>query len=175
MTAPVPLDAESFRRLVENHAAELTRYASGLLSGDIESARDVIQDAFLRLWQNPPSDRDHLRAWLYSVCRTRSIDLLRRRGRMIHDDGTIAETSTDERPSPAGILDSADKADALFSLVAELPPRQREIVRLKFQDDLSYAEIAEITGLTATNVGFILHTAIKSLRERLGPQAELRP
>jgi RNA polymerase sigma factor (sigma-70 family) len=48
-----------------------------------------------------------------------------------------------------------------------LPDRQQEVLRLKFNAGLSYKEIAEVTGLTSTNVGFILHTAIAKLRKRL--------
>ena len=48
-----------------------------------------------------------------------------------------------------------------------MTPNQREVIRLKFQNDLSYKEIAEVTGLSATNVGFLLHVALKKLRELL--------
>lgn len=169
------LDAESFRRLVEAHAAELTRYASGFLGGDADDARDIVQDAFIRLWQNPPADFSHPRAWLYAVCRTRAIDLLRRRGRIVADDGSVAGAVVDESPTPARTLLEKESAAALFALVDTLPARQREVVRLKFQGDLSYAEIADITGLTATNVGFILHSALTTLRERAGKRADLKP
>jgi RNA polymerase sigma factor (sigma-70 family) len=170
-----PLDADSFRRLVEAYAAPLTRYASGFLGGDADDARDIVQDAFIRLWQNPPADWSHPRAWLYAVCRTRAIDLLRRRGRIVSDDGAIAESTVDEAPTPARTLLEKESASALFALVDTLPARQREIVRLKFQGDLSYAEIAEVTGLTATNVGFILHSALTKLRELAGKRADLKP
>lgn len=48
-----------------------------------------------------------------------------------------------------------------------LPERQQEVVVLKFQNGLSYREIAEVTGLSVSNVGFQLHVALKTLRERL--------
>jgi RNA polymerase sigma-70 factor (ECF subfamily) len=51
-----------------------------------------------------------------------------------------------------------------------LPPRQQEIVRLKFQHGMSYKQIAEVMKLSATNVGFILHTAIKALRDQLAEE-----
>ena len=52
-----------------------------------------------------------------------------------------------------------------------LPPNQREVIRLKFQNDLSYREIAEVTQLTETNVGFLLHTGLKKLRALLAERA----
>ena len=177
MPAPVPAppDPEAFRGLVVAHAPELTRYAAGMLGGDVDAARDIVQDAFVRFWKNPPPSVAHPRAWLYAVCRTRSIDMLRRRGRTVADDGFLSGNAVDESPSPDRRLADEDAAGALFALVDALPARHAEIVRLKYRDDLSYAEIAEVTGLTATNVGFILHTALKTLRERLARRGDLQP
>ena len=64
-----------------------------------------------------------------------------------------------------GALDALDTA--LLQALADLPTNQQEVVRLKFQDGLSYRDIAEVTGLTQSNVGYLLHTAVKRLRERL--------
>ena len=55
---------------------------------------------------------------------------------------------------------------SLFELVEALPRRQRELVLLKFQQDFSYREISEVTGLSIGNVGFILHQAVKSLKKQ---------
>jgi RNA polymerase sigma-70 factor (ECF subfamily) len=53
-------------------------------------------------------------------------------------------------------------------IVATLPARQQEVIQLKFQDDLSYQQIAEIMQTNANNVGVLLHTALKTLRQRYG-------
>ena len=53
----------------------------------------------------------------------------------------------------------------LLSLIEELPARQREVMRLKFQADLSYKEIGEALEITISNVGFIVHSAFKKLRQ----------
>jgi RNA polymerase sigma-70 factor (ECF subfamily) len=50
--------------------------------------------------------------------------------------------------------------------VGTLPPRQQEVIQLKFQNDLNYQQIAEILHTTSNNVGVLLHTALKSLRRR---------
>lgn len=168
------MSREDFRGLVDAHAAELARYAASVLGGDDDAARDIVQEAFVKLWRDPPPVRGNLRAWLFSVCRTRSLDHLRRRGREVAHDESREFVVVDESPGPATRLETEDRHAAVLALVAGLSPRQREIVRLKFQNDLSYAEIAEITGLTATNVGFILHTALQSLRSRAGACPVLR-
>ena len=71
------------------------------------------------------------------------------------DESPTAEGALEERSTQAGILQQLQK----------LSDVQREIVRLKFQSGLSYAEIAQVTGLSATNVGYHLHSAIKNLRK----------
>lgn len=170
----LPLSREEFAALVETHAAELSRYAAVILNGDGDTARDVVQDAFVKLWQTPPESRENLRAWLFSVCRSRSIDLLRRRGRMVSDDRLTDAAADGEATSPWARMETDDRHAALLQLVGSLPARQAEIVRLKFQNDLSYAEIAEVTGLTVSNVGFLLHTAMQTLRLRASGESALR-
>jgi RNA polymerase sigma-70 factor (ECF subfamily) len=59
---------------------------------------------------------------------------------------------------------SRETFGSLLRLLDELPDNQREVIRLKFQNDLSYKEIADVTQLSVTNVGFLLHTGLKKLR-----------
>jgi RNA polymerase sigma-70 factor (ECF subfamily) len=51
-----------------------------------------------------------------------------------------------------------------------LPRNQQECIRLKFQSGLSYKQISDVTNLTATNVGFLIHTGLKTLRQRLAAE-----
>ena len=53
------------------------------------------------------------------------------------------------------------------SLIDDLPDHQREVIRLKVHSGLSYREISELTGLSVSNVGYLLHTGLKSIRARL--------
>ena len=64
-------------------------------------------------------------------------------------------------------LEAAETQSELMRAIEDLPANQREVVRLKFQNDLSYKEIAEVTGLSVTNVGFLLHTAIEAMRRKM--------
>ena len=72
-----------------------------------------------------------------------------------------------ESPNPGDAIEKTEAAEGLMKQIEALPNRQQEVLRLKFNTGLSYKEIAEVTGLTSTNVGFILHTAISKLRKRL--------
>ena len=66
----------------------------------------------------------------------------------------------------------ADHLRALVDLIEGLPPRQREVMRLKFQGNLSYRDIAETLGITTSNVGFIIHSATQRLRKLMMPADE---
>jgi len=61
----------------------------------------------------------------------------------------------------------------LLALLVTLPPNQEEVIRLRLGAGLSYKQIAEVTGLTVTNVGFLMHTGLKSLREKLKTEPRL--
>ena len=64
-------------------------------------------------------------------------------------------------------LDDQQAGSEIFRMLDRLPKNQREVVYLKFQCDLSYKEISEITKLSVTNVGFLMHTALKNLRKEV--------
>ena len=150
---------------LRRHERPLVRYASRLL-GDVELARDVVQDCFLRLCQQPPQEVDgHVKEWLFTVCRNRAFDHLRKDGRMgaLND----AEPAV-EMPDPVA---ERDEKSRVLRQVAKLPARQQEVVRLKFQEGMSYREIAAVTSESISNVGYLLHTALKTLRGRLGDVA----
>jgi RNA polymerase sigma factor (sigma-70 family) len=167
-------DASSFvSDAVARHQAPLLRYATRLLHGDADRARDVVQDAFVRLMAQPPSEVDgHVAEWLFTVCRNRATDLLRKEGRMSYFAEGQVERLTAAEPRPGASLERAEQHAAVLQLINRLPPNQQEVVRLKFQNGFSYQEISRITSLSVTNVGFILHTAIKTLRHQMAAQPE---
>lgn len=66
---------------------------------------------------------------------------------------------------PPELLAGRETSSRLLNLLEALPANQQEVIRLKFQNDLKYREIAEITGLSVSNVGFQLHAGLKRLRE----------
>lgn len=152
------------RSAVEQFQGPLLRYATRLV-GDPEQARDVVQDTFMRLLARPPASvSDHLAEWLFTVCRNRTFDIIRKEGRMTRfDEGAVDRVITSE-PRPGAGLEKEETQAAVLRLVEHLPPNQREVVRLKFQNGFSYKEISRITELSVGNVGFLLHTAIQRLR-----------
>ena len=83
-------------------------------------------------------------------------------------DEEAIEARASEQPMPFDRLEQKEAAGFLLRIVATLPARQQEVIQLKFQDDLSYQQIAEIMKTTANNIGVLLHTALKTLRQRYG-------
>lgn len=150
--------ADWIAQAVERYEGPLSRYASRLVR-DPERARDVVQDTFLRLCRQDRRAIDgDLGPWLYTVCRNRAVDVLRqeRPSEPLHGAEHVAPATR-----PAGTPD-------LLGSLSLLSPNQQEILRLKFQQGLKYREIAAVTGLSISNVGFLIHTGLKKLREALG-------
>jgi RNA polymerase sigma-70 factor (ECF subfamily) len=145
----------------------LTLYAARL-TGDADRARDVVQEAFLRLCAQDRASLDgRLRPWLYTVCRRLAIDERRRDAKM----ATPGESVLDARPAreadPAAAAAARDDAAQARRALEALPRDQRECVELKLLHGLKYREIADVTGLPAGTVGFLIHVGLKALRERL--------
>ena len=74
---------------------------------------------------------------------------------------------------PSAMEQEEQLADAL-KILSTLPANQQEVLRLKFQSDLSYQEISRITSLSVSNVGFLIHTGLKTIRERVHTQPAIR-
>lgn len=158
---------EWIRKALDEHQASLLRYVTSL-TGDPESARDIVQDTFFRLCSQERKEvQAHLAQWLFTVARNRTLDRLRKEGRMAPLTDAEIDTRPAPQPSPATAAEARDNARNVLALVDRLPPNQREVVRLKFQNQLSYQEIAELTSLSVGNVGFLLHTALRTLRQQM--------
>lgn len=156
---------------VAAHQAALLRYAARLLGGDIHRARDVVQDTFVKLMARPRAEAGaHLAEWLFTVCRHRALDVLRKEGRMKRFADGEAGRVTAAEPRPAHALEAAETHAALLRLIDRLPPGQQEVVRLKFQNGFSYKEISRITEHSVSNVGVLIHTAVRRLRAEFAAQ-----
>lgn len=148
----------------------LLRQAWRLL-GDMEAARDVVQETFLRLCRADRAQVEgHLAAWLATVCRNLALDQLRKEMRMqsLNAAGILDDAIAPQAPpDPARQAEGRSLADDLSSALGLLSANQREVMRLRFQGGLSYQEIGQVTGLSVSNVGVQLHTALLRLRSRL--------
>ena len=153
---------------VTRHERALTLYAAHILRGDADGARDAVQETFAKLCrQDELAVRPHLAEWLFAVCRNHALDRLRKEKRMTVLTETQSQTQESPHPTPSEVVETRETTSDVLKRLSELPPNQQEVLRLKFQHDLSYKQIAEVTGLSVSNVGFLIHTGLKSLRNML--------
>lgn len=158
------LSHAKLEQALENHQSALLAYAFSIVK-DENTAKDIVQDTFIRLSQQPPDKVElGLKTWLFTVCRNRAFDELRKRKKWVELDGENGPTHADPRPAPDKQLALAEDYREVLEAIDQLPEKQREVLRLKFQQSMSYKEISALTGLKTGNVGFILHTAVKTLR-----------
>lgn len=155
------------RAALAQYEGPLLRYAHRLV-GDLERARDIVQETFLRLCRQDPSELDgRLPEWLYTVCRNLAFDVLRKESRMVTTADGEFRVQQSRESAPADTAEQRDSVNQILNLLNDLPGNQQEVIRLKFQGSLSYQEISEITGLTVSYVGFLIHRGVKTLREQV--------
>ena len=161
-----PAEREKFiEKALMDYESPLIGYASTILH-DIDLARDVVQDTFVKLCQQDIEKlRENLKSWLFTVCRNRALDLLRKDKRIQPLEEIRWKKFAGPGLQPDEIPQHEERMAQIMSHMNRLTANQREVIILKFQQDLSYQEIHQITGLTTGNIGFLIHTGLKRLRE----------
>ena len=156
-------DHDAFAELVADHEAMVFGIALHFFD-DRAVAEELAQEVFLQLFQrlHDIQSPSHLLFWLRQVTSRRCIDEVRRkRPRGVSLD-VIPEIGT-AAPHADPLLDRR-----IRNSVAELPPAQRLVVTLRYQEDLDLAEIQRILGLPLNTVKSHLHRAVVALRNKLG-------
>jgi RNA polymerase sigma-70 factor (ECF subfamily) len=90
--------------------------------------------------------------------------------RLLTEAAADAQEAPGEAPSAAAEM--YDTYASALSALEDLPANQQEVIRLKFQHGMSYKQISQITQLSVTNVGFLLHVGLKALRRQLAGDEE---
>lgn len=167
----------ALERLVAEYESPLLNYADGMLRNAFD-AQEVVQDAILRAHKALTRQYDEarcaalqLRPWLYRT--VRNLALNKRRAKRhtqeepleaIHDRGAAIGTSAIER---------VQEADHLRRAMSQLSDATRELIVLRFIEELSYADIAKIVGTSEAALRGKVFRALKELRARL--EGESRP
>ncbi len=175
-----PRHRDAIRAVVQRYERPLVSFARRWVL-NIATAQDIAQDTLLRLCQQPPekldelleADRSAIEGWLFVVARNLAIDVQRKSGRT-SPAGVISPALPAGTLTPAAAAEKAELADQIIQLIATLPEKQAEVIRLRFEQGLSYKSIASLTGLTVSYVGFLLHEGLKSVRAKAGAQAQPR-
>lgn len=164
-----PPGAESIEELFAALESPLLGYALRLV-GERSLAEDIVQDSFMRLHAQFEEVREP-RRWLYRTVHNLALNQRRRAGRQVPLEQPGLEGTPVETPDPLPLPDEQIARLEGIGLVRlslqALDDRGRELVRLKFHENLSYKEIAGRTGLTVGHVGYLLHHAIKAIASDL--------
>jgi RNA polymerase sigma-70 factor (ECF subfamily) len=149
---------------LERYERPLIRYAHSFTS-DLEEARDVVQEVFMKLSQHAASvEPERLAAWLFTVCKNRALDHQRKHARLIVMETESFDQEASASPLPGDELESRETAATLRGLIEKLPTRQREAVTLKFISGLDYKEISQVMKTSIGNVGYLIHHGVQALR-----------
>ena len=160
-------DEAAFSALVDRHYSLVFRLSARVL-GNAADAEDVTQEAFVKLWRNPPELRNQaaLKGWLVRVARNLAIDRLRRaRNTSDSELDLLVDTST----APDGHLRHGQAADEVSAALAQLPERQRTALQLTYFEALGNQETASIMDVSVEAVESLLSRARRSLRTMLNP------
>jgi len=158
----------TLRELFDAEETPLLRYAFSL-TGRRAIAEEIVQEVFLQLhthWE----EVEQTRAWLFRSVRNRSYNHQRDHKREILTDEDQSSQSVDpdaEDEAPDALLQRMEAAGYLRLIVEELDEVDRQLVELKYFDDLKYRDISDQTGLSISNVGYRLHHILKELAEKL--------
>jgi RNA polymerase sigma-70 factor (ECF subfamily) len=157
--------AGAIEAVLARYQAGLHRHAAAVLA-DATAAQDVVQESFLRLLANGRRI-DNLTAWLHRVAHNLAIDHLRREARLrrLHREAAPSHEPTAETADRA--VDAREARAVLDRALGDLTPNERAVVFLKVKEGRSYQEIAAMTGLSMSNVGYLLHHALKKLTAAL--------
>jgi RNA polymerase sigma factor (sigma-70 family) len=179
-------DQHAFEFLVSRYHCPLVRYIQGLLK-DGELVSDVLQHVFLQLYVSLPIllTNVSLKSWLFQVARNRCLDELRRRCRRAEipfstlawnyseEDLSPIEAIPDPDPLPEEVAEEIDLYCTLQEAIAALPPKVRQIVRLRCFRQLTFAEIGRMLNMPESTVKTYFYHSLPRLRTALAGSTHL--
>jgi RNA polymerase sigma-70 factor (ECF subfamily) len=168
-------DEEALRLLFSRHSAVVHAFLVRF-TGSVSDAEDMAQEAFVKAWKSLArvDAARSFRTWLMRITRNVAIDWLRRRKTTpftdLEDDegrNAVADALADDADLPDVALDRKDAVAAVRAAIAALPPQQREVLLLRHDGELSFAEIGEALGEPLNTVKSRYRRAVLELKKRL--------
>lgn len=156
-------DEEALGVLMDRYGGALLHFAHRLV-GDMQTAEEICQDTMLKAWNQAGSFRmdGHLKAWLFRVARNNAIDYMRRRRLPTEEFAAANETiSGDQQPECEA--EKSWLADAIIDSLGKLPEPYREVISMRFFQELCYHEIASRLQIPLGTVKSRLNYGLKGL------------
>lgn len=155
--------------IMNQYQASLLRYATRVLN-NAEAAQDVVQDAFIRLhgnWKRVCERGVPLRGWLFRTTHNAAVDYIRKESRL----RSLHERQLEYSELAGKDQEAQREFDERHALVLQhlnaLTTKEREVLVLRMQEEMSYREIAKVIHRSEGYVGTLIHTATKKLSQRL--------
>ena len=166
-------DSEAFRLLVEAYQTQVYRLALRLCGE--AAADDVTQEAFLAAWRALPEFRGTCRfsTWLYRLTTNAAIDWLRREKRHRGMDDVTELELPDDGPGPQDQAEQAEAQQAVRRALSRLSEEHRQVLLLRYMQELDYAEIAAALEISEGTVKSRISRAKMRLRELLDGSGNL--
>jgi RNA polymerase sigma-70 factor, ECF subfamily len=156
--------------LVERYQHRLVRYLIYLL-GRRDGVDDLVQETWLRVLERGSSYDGHSRfePWLFRVARNLAVDAMRKRRTLSldaadDDDGRVPPSPASNEPSPYTLAARTEDAQRLAHSLQTLEPVYREVLVLRFQEDLSLQEISAIVGAPVSTIASRIYRGLATLR-----------
>jgi RNA polymerase sigma factor (sigma-70 family) len=158
--------AGSLPAVLASFETRLLRHAAAVV-GSAATAQDVVQESFLRLLAHA-QPIDNLSAWLHRVTHNLAIDHVRKESRLRKLHLAAAPRSEPLAPAADADLDRQETHALLLGEIERLTPNERAVLLLKVKEGRSYQEISQLTGLSTSNVGYLIHQGLRKMTARLG-------
>ena len=161
-------DADAFEQLVAAYRNQVFRLALRMCGNEAD-ADEVAQEAFLSAWKGLPNFRGESRfsTWLYQLTTHAAIDLMRREKRQAAAEDIDGITAADDGPSPQQQVERAETRREVRSALMQLPEEYRQVLLLRFMQELDYGEIARALNVSEGTVKSRINRAKSKLREVL--------
>jgi RNA polymerase sigma-70 factor, ECF subfamily len=160
-------DQTAFRKIVETYQSMIFTL-SFRLTGNEEEAKDVVQEAFIKVWLHLASynQQQKFSTWLYRIATNICIDKLKKHHLLTtnYDDTLAKFIKTDDTEE---ILSNKELAEVILTLTNELSPKQRIVFTLRYLEDIEINEIVRITGMSADKIKSNLYVARQTIRKKL--------
>lgn len=170
-------DPDLLDRLIEQYQYRLFRYLFYLM-GSRETAEDLFQETWIRVLERGHlyDGKSKFETWLFSIARHLAIDVLRRKKTPVghsqslddlsdhRDLEATAEFAARDTASPADLLSRREESERIQAALGLLPAAHREVLVLRFQEDLELAEIATVVAAPLSTVKSRLYRGLEGLR-----------
>ncbi|MDD5037745.1 MAG: RNA polymerase sigma factor [Dehalococcoidales bacterium] len=161
-------DTEAFGRIYDIYADRIFRHVY-YRTGNVEEARDLTQEVFIKAWQALPKYRrtkTPFLGWLFTISHNRVIDYYRTKKNYAYLNNEIIPD--DRERSPEKLAEARFTQQEVRKAILQLPEDQQQVILMSFIEGLEYSEIAAALNKSEGNIRVIVHRALKRMRAILG-------